>query len=789
MGSIGIFGTRRARLSARLLSGAAGIVVMSAPWCSAQAQQAADKTPQDIIVSGRSAVSTEPGGGLLSAEIAPKAVQSISRDFIAKQSPTVNAQQMLAMLPSANVSDTDPYGLQPSQSYVRGMDSTEIAWILEGAPLNDIGTGSFFAEEYVEAEDLSSVTLQPGSVSLDTPTVNATAGQVVMTMQDPSHKFGGLVDGSLGSSKMSREYIRINTGDIGASGLRGFVSYSHTRSNNWAGPGDANKNHVNAKFVKDFDNGSHASLVFAYNYEIANFYRAPTKAQFATYGNGYTYAATYTPGNSTYYKLQVNPFANVSASAPMHWVLGDKLSFDDTPYIWNGVGSGAFGVTATQGSTYVGNQKTAVDLGVPTGTAVAAIQIGQDNQQRLGNTAKLTFKAGANASLTAGWWYQHANQHFYTRIGQIDQTTGNPLDIWGNSGYYTYGNGTPYDWRNFKNNVDVNMLFAGGNIDAANGKLHIEPGLKYAIIASKITSFVPGANQVQRLTTRRLLPQLGASWKLDDHSQIYATLATNFRTPAAASLVNLYSRATGALTQGSGPSRPEYSFSHELGYRYNGDVVIASTSVFHYHFKDRQLSLNEIVDGAQLAQTINAGSQDTWGIDAQIGTKPIFFHLRPYLTFEYLDAKIGDNLPVTSTLGGVLISDYLPTKGKSQIASPHEQAGFGLDYDDGHLFINFQAKYIAKQYSTFMNDEVIPSYISTKLGMGYRLPSVGAFKGPQIQANFSNLANNKELTGVSSFQTNATPTTGLRGGTVAAGNPTYYLMPSFSAVVTLSSAF
>lgn len=778
----------RSATSFSLLLSAATICVL--PFAaSAQAETApasADAAQDGIVVTGRSSATEAPGGGLLGRETAPKAVQTVDRDFIAKQAPTINAQQLLAMLPSANVSDADPYGLMPGQSFVRGLDSSEIAWVMEGAPLNDMSSGAFYAEEYVEAEDLKSVSLQPGSVNISTPTVNATAGQVIMTLQEPTHQFGGLIDFSTGSDNLAREYIRVNTGDIGNTGIRGFISYSHTYADNWTGVGHAEKHHTNAKFVKDWSNGSRIALVVAYNNEVANFYNNPTKAQFHQFGNSFNYSAV--PGTSSYYKLAVNPFSNLSVSMPTKVVLGSQLTLNDTPYLWNGVGSGSFGTTTTQGKTYAGTTPVAVNLGVANGTSVVTESIGQNNQLRLGNTVSLDYKPMEHNTLTFGWWYQHTVQHFYTRIGQVD-ASGNPVNYWGTSGYYTYGDNTPYDWRNYKNHSEVNVLFAQDAVDALDDKLHVEAGLKYAIIYSHLTSFVSGANPDQQITTRKWLPQFSASYKLDDHSQIYGTINTNFRTPMATSLINFYSNSTGAQTQTSGSTKPETSLSEEIGYRYNGSVITASISGFHYYFKNRQISLNTIVNGTQLAESLNAGSQESWGFDAQIGTSPIIYHLRPYATFEYLDAKIKSNLPVTSTLGGVAINDFLATNGKTQVASPHVQAGFGLDYDDKKLFVNVQAKYIAKQYSSFMDDETIPAYVSTHASIGYRLPAYGLLKAPEIQLNVQNLFNGVARTGVSSYKTNAIATTGLNGGTVVASAPTYYLMPARTFAVTLSTAF
>ena len=781
--------SRRA-LSARLLATASlgCLVSLSPSLAHAQTSSSTADTADTIVVTGRTNRNdTSPGGGLLQVETAPKAVQTVGRDFIAKQSPTANAQQLLEMLPSANVSSQDPSGMMPGQSYIRGLDSSETAWIMEGTPLNDLSNAKFYAEEYVEAEDLQSVSLQPGSVDITTPTTNATGGQVVMTLQDPTHDFGGLVDVSLGSNNLNREYIRVNTGDIGNTGIRGYVAYSHTYSDQWNGPGHANKHHVNVKFVKDFDNGSWSKFIFAYNYEIASLYRQPTLAQFKEYGNHYSYSSDPSSGTS-YYRLANNPYMNFSASMPTHAVLSDKLSFDDTPYLWQGVGNGTGGSTATQGSTYAGNQLVDVDLGVDDGESVTVETIYESRQLRLGNTASLSYKLDDHNTLTAGWWYQYGRQHSYTRVGEVN-ADGTPVNYWGTSGYYTYDDGTPYDWSNYRNITNVNALFAQESFDGLNGMLHIDAGAKFAIVDTHIISYLSGDDPDQRQVTRRLLPQLGISFKPSSVSQFYATLSTNFRTPMAASLLNTYSASTGAQTQAAGSTKPETSFAQEIGYRYNGSLIVASISGFHYYFKNRQISLNVLQDGVNMSSTVNAGSQESWGVDAQVATRPVWFHLRPYATFEYLDAKIRSNMPVTSTLDGETISDYLPTDGKTQVASPHVQLGGGLDYDDGKLFVNVQAKYVSKQYSSFMNDESIPSYISTHAGIGYRLPPLGMLKGPQIQLNVQNLFNKVARTGVYSVKTNAAATTGVNGGTISASSPSYYLMPSRSFMVTLSSSF
>lgn len=778
------------------LSGAS-VLALTVSLCTqaqAQVQTVAANDTEVVTVLGRTAPTQQPGGGLLDVETAPRAVQSVTSDFISKQAPTTNVEQLMNMLPSATVTQADPYGLQTGNVYVRGLSSQQISFILEGTPLNDIGAASFYAHEQVEAEDLEEVSLQPGSVNIASPTINATGGQVFMKMRDPEKEFGGLVDFSKGSDNMDREFIRLNTGDIMDSGVYGMAAYSHTFSNNWVGPGGVQKHHIDAKLKTEWDDGSTLAAVVSWNWEVATFYRNPSLAQFNTFGNHFTYDETYTPNDTAYYRLNVNPYKNLTISIPAHIVANSRWSFDNTPYLWYGEGSGNFGSTMTVGSTYVGNQQVTLDPpppGQPTtpGATTLVEQISHNYQLRGGNVFQANFALSADNLLTAGWWLQISDQHNNTRIGLANQATGAPLNYWGQNSYFTYNGGHPYDTPSYTNKTAVNMLFLSDTGSYFDDKLKVEAGFKYAWVNTTIDSKVPGANPHQVLLTQKLLPQLGVSWEFDSENQAYFTVSTNFRTPLSSSLLNQYNRNTGVQTSASGPTKPEFSVAEELGWRYNGDFIVASLSGFHYYFTNRQLTLSQQFGSQALTQSINAGDQETWGVDGQIATRPIFFHLRPYATFEYLSAKIESDLPTTSRLNNVVQADYLPTKGKTQIASPKFQAGAGLDYDDGDFFIAGEVKYVDSQYSTFMNDEKIPGYATSNINLGYRLPPMGFAKAPQIQLNLTNIGDTSALTGVSGFQTNAKPTVGLLGGTVSAGTPTYYLMPHFTAMVTVSTAF
>jgi len=774
----------------------------SATTTSAKAATSAPATAaapaaEAVSVTGRTALTRSPGAGLMRVETAPKSVQTITRDFISKQSPTTNIQMLLSTMPSANVLNADPFGLFSGATYIRGLDQTNIGWTLDGMPLNDIGGGQFYSNEVLEAEDLETVSLEPGSVDLDSPVVSGAAGLVKATMSAPTHKMGGLMDVSFGSFDMTREFLRLNSGDIGNSGVRFMFSFSHTKANNYRGPGDADKFHYDFKLVKDFANGSHTGLTVSYNHQVNDSYLNPSLSQYRATGYSTNYAADYAGVNSAgtnYYKLHVNPFQNVVAVLPSHIVITPKLSIDDSAYFWYGAGNGTGASLLTEGSTYYGGNSVPIDLTgngtVTRGTQAIALTPSNQEQYRPGNTIKVNYELDRHNHLTAGWWYEYANLAQWSPVGMVNQTTGLPDNIWGTTDTYRLPNGQAWNYRDFLSLSQTNTLFIGDSMNYFHDHLHVDIGFKESMMTRRVYNYVPNSTYNRNLHTAEPLPQLGIAWQFNKQHQIYISAATNYKVPSNTSLVDYYSNTSAARTQVGQSTSPEYSISEELGYRYNGDIVIGSVSFFNYNFTNRQLTQNTYVGGASYSTSINAGGQTSRGVDVQLATRPIWFHLRPYASFEYLHSTIDNNIATTGTLNGVTVNDLLRTKGKEAVNAPKIQANLGLDYDDGHLFVGAQLHYTGKQQATFMNDSKLPQFLTNNIYMGYRFKSIGYLKSPQIQLNMSNITNAKFRSGIYTIQTNYLKTTGVHGSAIASsGQPAYYLNAPFTAVVTLSTAF
>ena len=243
---------------------------------------AADPAVEQLVVTARGhsatgVTGTQPGGGLISKQDAAVSRSTVSVDFIAKQAPTSNAFELLRLTPGANVSTSDPYGLSPSVNIaVRGLNSDEVAYLVEGAPVNDVGYYAGYPSQWVDSENIKTVTLQQGTADLDSPTVNAGGGLIMLDLRDPLDSAGGFVSGSFGSYHEGRAFVRLDSGPIAGTNALAFVSFSQTAADNYRGPGDDHRQHIDFKLIDGWGDGNHVALAGSYHDAILSSYPMPT---------------------------------------------------------------------------------------------------------------------------------------------------------------------------------------------------------------------------------------------------------------------------------------------------------------------------------------------------------------------------------------------------------------------------------------------------------------------------------------------------------------------------------
>lgn len=791
-----------------------------------------DEHEEHISVSGHhtyfdGVTRRDVGGGLMQKQDSAKSVSAISRDYIEKQAPGQDPMQLIALLPGANVTSSDPAGLTGSHMSARGLDQSQMGFTLEGFPINDIGSFSVYSQEIVDSENLRKVSLAQGSADLDSPHLSATGGVVDMYMIDPKMKKGGAFDVSYGSYDYTRGFLRLDTGKIGQTNLRAYFSGSYATEDAIHSEATNRKLHAEAKFVNDWGDGNRVSLAIVgnrlYNYltpsvnqaswdtygfgvkdqNIASCYNGSTctRANGTTFVNktGATinntvYNGVYQQNNSNYYKLHQNPFTNIYASAPSTFKLTDHLVLTETPYFWYGSGSGgaAYSVPTNWGQTVMGGT---LDGKTPAkGSLIYEPSI--TTTYRPGAVTKLTLTTGVNR-LMVGYWFEYAKQS-QTAPGTGIGADGTPWNLWGGGPNYVFNDGTTYQYRQALTQTRTHTMFIGDSLSLLHNKLTIDAGLKYAIVTRDAHNFLPNTSTGPYIdkTYYQPLPTASIRYQINPEMQVFVSGSTNFRIPTNYSLYDAGTyylpskNASGNYygTQANQNQQPEISISEEAGWRYTGPTVMASVTYFHYNFTNRLFSQTECLDSSCLnyaTTNVNAGGQSTNGVDAEVGTRPIFYHIRPYASFEYVDARTTSNLRASSSN----TVDYLKTSGKFAPDTPKYQVGFNLDYDDGNVFGAYKLKYVAKQYSTFMNDQHIPGYVKMDITVGYRFKTLGFLQAPNIKLNLTNITNNHYLGFPTSPTTNATAQRGIFGNTIKGTAPTYMIAAPFAAIGSVSAGF
>lgn len=738
------------------------------------------------------------GGGRMIQLSTASATSVVARAYILTQPPQGNILQVVQNMPGATVTTADPYGVTNGVNFtVRGLNSAEIGYLSDGTPQNDTTAGGIYPTQLVDVENIEQARLSQGASGLDLPVFSALGGVLSYSTIDPDKKAGGYAEYMVGKYNAQKEFGRIQTGEIGRSGVRAWVSFSNFLDHHWNGPGIDHRKHIDAKALKEWGNGNRVAAIFSWSDADLSQYYNPTLSQWKENGSSNYYGANFVPGapaatNASYWKNQRNEWMDVNAALPSNFTLTDHMKLNILPYVWSGWGNVTYGSTINSGGSYYG--ATYLDGPGPlphmdaTGVApVASRYVFLD--WRSGISAKLNYQ-WRNHDFVLGSWYEYDDNRNYIDMVPLG-ASGSPVNVWTDSRFaLRYTNGTQLRALDWNLITQANALFFGDKATFLGSRLTVNGGIKVVMLDRFGANHLPGSQYAAGQNITEPLPELSVLYKIDRENQVFFNASTGMRAPLGQSFFNSYNLATGGIAQrGSTNQKPEYSIKEELGYRYQSNLLHASATLFNYNFTNRQVATLANYNGNLISSTINVGGQTIRGVDAEIGTRP-FWHFSPYANFEYVDAITDSNF---ATQGCNAAGDCqvvrLATKGRTATQTPRYQASFGLSYDDSLFFGNFNLRYIGKQYTTFMNDESMPSQLKGDIAVGVHLPRISYLKTPTIKMNFLNIGDLHYLGGPASVTPTAHNVMTKGGYVVSGSSPTYYLGYGFTMMATFSSDF
>ena len=795
-------------------------VVAVAMLAMASAAKAQTATELDkVTVSGEG---DKLGAGLLMDEDAPKARSSVTKAQLEKTRSSGNPFQALTLLPGVNSSSYDATGLFGGSLRVRGFNSDQMGFTVNGAPVNDSGNFAVFPQQYIDQENLCSLYVTQGAPDTDAPHVGASGGNVGIQSCAPENVQRTRISLSGGQLGFYRLFARVDTGKVGD--FKGFVSISDSKANKWKGPGRAKRDHLDAAADYDLGGGNKLSASLLYNRAINNNFRslayASANSATPTLSNGrlsyyddYTSVAPQhlTPVNGTaqneatiasglaYFGYALNPFESGLLSAKGSFTLTERLRLDVQPYFWYGYGTGGVqqtSVAESSASTVLRGGISDINGDGDTRDTVVIYRGSLTHTFRPGFSAAFTYVLD-HQKINAGVWFERA-RHLQTQPGVRVDNSGNIGDLWLGSNVLTYNDGSSYQGRNWRTISTGESVFIQDTIDLLDNKLQITPAFSYRRLKRDFTnvanSGTGGAAGYQvSATYGKPLPSLALSFQATDRLQVFGSIAENFRTPSNFEFGNLgrgmptfvngvatYPRALGDLGV-----QPETSTNFDLGARYRGDSFRGSVTAFYNKFKNRISSSTDPKD-LTVVDT-NVGDSTTKGLEVEVGSVPIN-GFSAYVSGSYTKSTIDGSVVTRLINPGTGVACTVPsptcvltpyaTAGNIFPDTPKGMAAVSVQWAQGPYLVNLAAKYSSGRFLTLTNDAAIKGYTTVDLNTAWKLPNLQntGFKNPIVRLNVSNLLNRKYYNANSGSGSNA-------GVDIVASTPTVYpAAPRFTSV-------
>ena len=516
------------------------------------------------------------------------------------------------------------------------------------------------------------------------------------------------------------------------------------------------------------------------------------------YHAGYVLPSSAT-ANAMFQGVEENPTWTGNLRANSRFTIFDNLHLTvDPSFQWvlaNGEGStnvtgtdprlAGTGLTVNK-SNYTACTNTA---GVITGidldgaTNAAGTPICTDSVRLLSPSNTQTHRYGVNASLIwditdtdllqVSYAWDHAKVRQTGEYGQL-MADGYPYSVFGGlPGYGTpilAANGTIFQKRDRLSVPVLNQASAEYIGKFFDDALRVDVGLRdpfltrqlnqycYTQPASNVycTSFASiaaaqsgGGYQVAPFTINtsynKLLPNVGATWHLDDASQLFADYTSALNAPVNDDLYSIAVIGSGTTVGAVGKDNvaPETSKTYEAGYRYQTATINAT--VDGYYLEDDNHIVQSFDQATNDSIDQNVGAIHYYGFEGIAGWIPLE-NLTLVQSFAYEHSEIMSNIPYSATL-------VVPTHGKVAPDTPVWTLAQRVTYTWKNVDLGVQWKFVSSRFVTLVDDLSVPSYTTVDADIRVHLDDITT-PGTYLQFNVINLTNAKYLGSLNTTDTN-----------------------------------
>ncbi len=667
-------------------------------------------------------------------------VQSINAADMKKAAPGTSALKVLEKLPGVSFQSSDPFGTYEwsTRFGVRGFNQNYMGFTLDGIPLGDMSYGNnngLHISRAIASENISRVSLSQGSGSLGVASTSNLGGTVQFYSVDPENKPQMRVDQTMGSNKMSRSYVRLDTGVL-ESGVKAYLSYAGQTADKWKGSGPQKQNQLNAKLVRAWDDNKVSGFVntsdrtevdyqdmsidmqqklgWGWDNYAPDWKRAIDAARgIFTGGVGSVNPAT-GPLDAAYYQgsgLRKDRLMGVAADL----ALADDVRLKSTLYKHNNIGQGHW-YTPYVASPGTGTAGAYTGLGLPISLRTTEYAI-----DRTGIVNDLTWNNGIH-TVNAGLWYEKSNstlaRNYFAVTGPDDMN-------------YFLSNPFRTDFLQAFTTTTT-QFYAQDTVALMDGQLKANFGFKSPSVKIDATNLV-GTRSAGTLTAKKtLLPQVGVNFALTDTSDVFATVSQNMRAYQPG-VSGPFSQSQAVFDANTPNLKPETSTSYEAGYRFRGDSLQGSLAVYMTDFRDRLISVATCQGIVGCPSTfVNVGKVQSTGIEAAA----IWSVAQNWNWFNSL--TLNDSKYKSDYMSGTTLVN---TNGKTVVDAPKLMFATDIGYESNGWFGSLNGKYTGQRYYTYLNDNKVDAYWLFNASAGYKQKNVAGLQELSAQLSITNLAN------------------------------------------------
>ncbi len=743
---------------------------------TAQAQSTATLELEELVVSARRI----DLAGMMVAEREPKSRVEIGAEFLSHQSPGQTVLDSINLLPAVNFTNNDPFGSAGGDITLRGFDSQRVALLQDGLPLNDSGNYAIYPNQQMESDLIERVVVNLGTTDVDSPTAAAAGGTINYITRKASSDFGVRGEVGFGSDSFKRYYGTLELGKFTPFGTKAWMSVLYTKNDIFT-PHDATtkpggkieKTQYNARLDQDVKDFGWFSFIGNWNSNRNSFINRLSLANFN---------AHIAPVNSqaTASAASINPSDTGNIRGLSSWDLTDKLTLTVDPsfqfVIANGGGVQNWSETDLQ---LRGNSGAAgLDLNHD-GDILDTVSLYRPNitnTHRMGLSSSLIYKFADTQSFRIAYTYDRARHRQTGDVGYI-KTDGSfePESVFGGKSVYGASpirlpDGTILERRNRFSIALLNQIAAEYRGKFMDDKLLLNIGVRAPFFTRHLNNYcyqqntfnaycttqtgtpVPGTNDgtgkplvtfpVAALNNNaslrygqprsfdrkysEALPNVSVSYDFTQDLQVFASYAKTLSAPRTDDLYDQVLIDPG----------PESAQAFDLGFRYQTGMFMAAGAVFYNSFSNR---IERVLDeAAGIAFSANVGDVNLYGVDGQVGFKPLET-LSLYASASFITSEI--QADIKSAVAG----PPLATKGKSLYETPEFQGGLRAQWDPlEYISAGLQAKYVGSRWTNLVNTEKFPGYTLVDLDLRFKLDPLG-FKNTYIQGNIRNLFDERYL--------------------------------------------